>query len=283
VHQHNVTKHRKSCKHQNPKAPIWPWDAARHRLTASHRPPPSSSPLFPCRFPSLQLPWPLSLSSSNTFPFPSRLPLSHLFVHIKIWGSEQPAGLKFELTPPQSPRLYLSLVSRSVCKVTNTKDFFSSPPASCICSKGSSSRTRRAFLELFCSVRGARCCHSGGSWWVLLVIIFVSGFQFFLLPARFPVVNLVCSWICVLGARIEFTQVFLALDISLVSFKGTSLLDSWTVPFRVGIWVLCLKTRIFLKDLAFSISLWSSVWYLGFKASDGNYGRPVERISLNTY
>ena len=120
--------------------------------------------------------------------------------------SEQPAGLKFELAPPQSPRLYLSLVStnatRSVCKGTNTKDFFSSPSASRICSGGRSSR--RAIIELFQFVEPAAVIQRGFGEFCLSLFSYLCFSSFSSLP-RFPVVILVCLGIVYWGLALDRT------------------------------------------------------------------------------
>jgi len=138
--------------------------------------------------------------------------------------------------------------------VTNTKDFFSSPSASRICSGGRSSR--RAIIELFQFVEPAAVIQRGFGEFCLSLLFSFLGFN------------------SLFACKISCGEFGVLLELGL----NISPLDSWTVPFGVGILVICLKTRAFFcQDLVFSISLCSSVWHLGFKASpfDGNYGGPL--------
>lgn len=168
----------------------------KHRfdLGLSKTPPASalcSLPSCPVAFSPLQLPIPWRPLSplQSTFPFPSRLRLFLLFVHIKFRASEQPAGLKFELTPPQIPVPLSPNAPRSVCalcKLNTTKGFLRRPlpllafaPWGDSCSKGVSSRSRGScrsggFGEFCLSI-----CH----FWVSVISL-----------ARFPVLIRVCSW-----------------------------------------------------------------------------------------
>jgi len=123
--------------------------------------------------------------------------------------------------------------------VTNTKDFFSSPSASRICSGGRSSR--RAIIELFQFVEPAAVIQRGFGEFCLSLLFSFLGFN------------------SLFACKISCGEFGVLLELGL----NISLLDSWTVPFGVGILVICLKTRAFFLS-GFSLQHFPVLFSLQF-------------------